>query len=174
MEQIRDTLIDYDQAPRVHRFTDPDKLVSELEAEVWDADDVWRHIKDRIEIGWRNNEVMYVHDRFGCQIDQLAYIEDGLPEGMYAIDAKLSPEIHPNHLLQVEAYRRAASERFGEEVEGAIFRVIPDYESDGEVLTTHDDGWPSDELWEIIQGRLDRIENSLVQTCLANSSNITL
>ncbi|MDS0277354.1 hypothetical protein NDI85_06080 [Halomicroarcula sp. S1AR25-4] len=140
--------VDFD---RFDRFEEAKRIVSlaavdqaqnaSMLASMW-----WTDVVDYTPLA---NEMVFVTNvdgtRFGGQIDRLVRIDDGLPEGLYAADYKLTHEIQNSHYQQVEAFRRAFWPDMGP-IDGLILRVDP-IKREVESVSTHDEEWP-DDAWD--------------------------
>jgi len=132
----------YEEAKRIVSFAAVEQAQNaSMLASMW-----WTDVVDYTPLA---NEMVFVTNvdgtRFGGQIDRLVRIDDGLPEGLYAADYKLTHEIRNTHYQQVEAFRRAFWPDMGP-IDGLILRVDP-IKREVESVSTHDEEWP-DDAWD--------------------------
>ncbi|WP_152420131.1 hypothetical protein [Halorubrum distributum] len=139
-----------------------DAVIQGIKHEIKIAKEIFKQSWGQEEGYQAPTEVPFVSEisgcRFGGRIDRISVINESktLPEGVFAVDLKFTESIRPEHIFQVEAYRRVFESHASikSPIEGAIVR-IDIFEGDAEILTTLDDKWPSD-AWSLFHRTYDR------------------
>jgi hypothetical protein len=120
--------------------------------------DNWDDIQAELQLKRLAEEFVMIGEtrdghKYGCKVDQLSYIdttESLLQTGLFVGEIKIGERWHPSHLAQTEAYRRSFFADFDVEPKGVVIRIGPQ-RGDYTVLTSDDDVWDTEILWERIE-----------------------
>jgi hypothetical protein len=178
---VQEAVAEWQHAPRVPHpdedgaYNDSERSLGErMSIEADAAHQNWQRLRDSLTTRHVADEQLVLGDTtddhpYGGQIDRLTEIRDGpLPPDVYVLEIKLAADWHPRHLLQAEAHRRALQDDMPD-ISAAVARLgVKD--DDYELITSHDDEWDEEELWDMFCRRAKSLYDSgLYQAALRNA-----
>jgi hypothetical protein len=172
---------DWPHAPRVphpdedNAFDDCETaLAHSIQFEVEAAAHNWEQLYNELDTCWIADETKIIGETedgqlYGGEIDRLTGVEDGFPvRDVYVFDYKVSDDWHPRQLVQAEAYRRTLQDDMPG-IEAAVVRLGVK-KDDYEVVTSNDDRWLPDTLWDMFKDRAESLyDDNLHKIALRNS-----
>ena len=131
--------------------------------------------------GWHTliNEATIVAEVDGtwycARPDQIIYPTDesDLRPHLYNLDAKAVVSLHPEHVVQAEAQRRAIDSRVADDADvHAIILQLGVDRGDWSIHSSLDDDWPGDKAWDMFNRRAKSLYNDdLVDAALSLLDN---